>query len=121
MQSVRFVLRTVWPKLINPNDLSTPNQGPPYNLSLFGLPKANQSKKAVRTICLPYDLSADLDRSRYSDEPVQLLRAALLQLNNLEKTTVDTVYCKYGVGADGAVAKIGCAAQTIIVLHKPGG
>ena len=58
---------------------------------------------------------------RYSDEPVQLLQAALLQLNNLEKTTVDTVYCKYGVGADGAVAKIGCAAQTIIVLHKPGG
>ena len=59
MQSVRFVLRTVCPRLINPYDLSTPNQGSPYNLSLYGLSKANQSKKAVCTICLPYDLSAD--------------------------------------------------------------
>ena len=59
MQSVRFVLRTVCPRLTNPYDLSTPNQGSPYNLSPYGLSKANQSKKAVCTICLPYDLSAD--------------------------------------------------------------
>ena len=57
-QSVRFVIRTVCPRLINPYDLSTPNQGTPYNLSPYGLSEANQSKKAVRTICLPYDLSS---------------------------------------------------------------
>ena len=35
-----------------PYDLSTPNQGSPYNLSPYGL-------SAVRTICHPYGLSAD--------------------------------------------------------------
>ena len=46
--------------LINPYNLSTSNQGTPYNLSPYGFSKANQSKKVVRTICLPYNLSADL-------------------------------------------------------------
>ena len=39
-------------RLSNPYNLSTPNQGSLYNLSPHSLSKANQSKKAVRTICL---------------------------------------------------------------------
>ena len=79
MQSVRFVLRTVCPRLINPYDLSTPNQGSPYNLSPYGLSKANQSKKAVRTICLPYDLSAD----RLNN--IKRIKSKVIYKNILEK------------------------------------
>ena len=53
-QSVRFVIRTVCPRLINPYDLSTPNQGTPYNLSPYGLSEANQQsvRFVIRTVCL---------------------------------------------------------------------
>ena len=53
-QSVRFVIRTVCPRLINPYNLSTPNQGTPYNLSPYGLSEANQQsvRFVIRTVCL---------------------------------------------------------------------
>ena len=57
-QSVRFVIRTVCPRLINPYDLSTPNQGTPYNLSPYGLSEANQQsvRFVIRTVCLQTNL-----------------------------------------------------------------
>ena len=66
-----YAVRTICPPygLSNPYNLSTPNQGSPYNLSPYGLSKANQSKKAVRTICLPYNLSADHSNHRNHSNP----------------------------------------------------
>ena len=68
-QSVRFVIRTVCPRLINPYDLSTPNQGTPYNLSPYGLSEANQQsvRFVIRTVCLQTDNDNDNGRHELSE------------------------------------------------------
>ena len=112
MQSVQFVLRTVCPRLINPYDLSTPNQGSPYNLSPYGLSKANQSKKAVRTICLPYDLSAD---------PWVFVNSGIEK--NFQETSGCLDGCSFGLSQEGIGKGLGpgdlrCNGRSLRVRNK---